>query len=322
MNLHHLGYGHLEFFRDQILPLISNLPRGFRALEVGAGMGWHAALLAAHGAGHVLATEVLWSDDTPFGLANVHTLYRLAERESVLEAALRFDRDDDGHLRAVRFPPALSFVRSGAECLPVADASLDFLYSYNCLEHLHDLDGAFLETARVLRRGGLCYAATEPLFYSVEGHHLGDLFAIPWGHLLWEPESLADLVVREAGEGREWGPGEPVTAGRAIKVLREDLNGAAPADLRRALRPGPWALEGWVDLTLEDDERLAREIGLRDALRGIPAEALFLRGVRFRLRRVERPRGLRAPFRLSHRARRILRPWRPRSSFPGNVGGR
>lgn len=312
MHAHHLGFEHLEFFREQILPLIPTLPPGFRALEVGAGMGWVGALLAAHGAGLVLATEVVWGRETPFDLANVHAFHRLAVRDPVLATALTFERNPEGHLISVRLPSTLHFVRAAGERLPVADSSVDFLYAHNCLEHLPDLEGAFDEAARTLRPEGFCFADGMPLFFSIDGHHLADLFPIPWGHLLWEPEALADVVVREVGEGRQWTPGVPLTAAPLVTVLRNELNHAAPAEIRRALRRGPWALEGWVDLFQPEDERLARRIGLHEALHGIPAEALLLRGVRFKLRRTPRPRGLRIPFYLNHRARAAFRRRHPR----------
>ncbi len=304
---HHLGYDHLRLFRAQLLPLASELPPGFRALEVGAGMGWHAALLAAHGAGQVIATEIEWSEETPFGLANVHALYRIAQEDEALALAARFVHDPEGHLISVSMPPGVGFVRASAECLPLASKSVDFLYAVNCLEHLPDPAGAFNEAERVLRVGGTCFMTTQPLFYSADGHHLDDIFPVPWGHLLWEPEALAELAVREAGKGREWKPGVPLRPQHLVDILRRELNYASPSDLRRVLRRGTWRLDGWVDVTAEPDEELARQIGVREAVQGVPAEALFLRGVTFRLTRRPAAEGLRMPFRFSHIFRRRVR---------------
>jgi SAM-dependent methyltransferase len=304
---HHLGYDHLHVFRSQLLPLVSELPPEFRALEIGAGMGWHATLLAAHGAGRVLATEIEWGGDTPFGLANVHALHRIAQEDDALARSVHFTRDSEGHLVSVSLPPGLGFVRAPAEHLPLPSGSVDFLYSVNCLEHLPDPAGAFDEAARVLRIGGTCFMTSRPLFYSAEGHHLDDIFPVPWGHLLWEPEALAELVVREAGQGRDWEPGVPLRPEHLVTILRGELNYASPTDLRGVLRRGPWRLNGWVDVTADSDKELEKTIGLREALRGVPAEALFLRGVAFRLTRRPAAEGLQMPFRFSHIFRRRVR---------------
>ncbi|MBI5155523.1 hypothetical protein HZA57_09830, partial [Candidatus Poribacteria bacterium] len=150
----------------------------------------------------------------------------------------------------------------------------------------------------------------EPLYYSAMGHHLVDIAPIPWGHLLWQDEEFAALAAREAGAGREWIPGEPLSPRHLLRILRDDLNYAEPAELRRGLLGGPWRISGWVDLAAPGDEALAREMGLREALVGIPSEALFLYGLRIKLRRESRAAGLRLPMRLSYRTRRWLHPWR------------
>ncbi|MBI5153942.1 methyltransferase domain-containing protein, partial [Candidatus Poribacteria bacterium] len=144
----HRGEHHLEFFRDQMPQLIGELPQNFQALEIGAGMAWHAALLAAHGTGSVFATEVSWEGKTPFHRDNAATFWRLAEREPRLRAVLEFERAPDGDFAAVRFNPRIQFARADAHALPVADASLDFVYSINCLEHIPRVGESFREVAR------------------------------------------------------------------------------------------------------------------------------------------------------------------------------
>ncbi|CAN5189185.1 hypothetical protein BH09SUM1_BH09SUM1_06860 [soil metagenome] len=308
----HSGDPHLDLFHRELKQIVEALPPGFRALEWGAGMAWHAALLAAHGAGIVTATEAGWTHETPHALGNVYTLYRMAQKEPRLMNALRFGFDETKTLRTVHFPDNLSFLHCGAEAMPVRDASLDFLYSVNCVEHIPRLDLAFAEAARTLRLGGQLYATTEPLYYSAQGHHLGDIFAIPWGHLLWTADELADLVVKEAGDGREWAPGIPLRREHLLENVFPTLNGTAPADIRRALAGGPWQITSWLDMASAEDEQAMRQIGLRDALSGIPPEALLLRGLQFRLRRTDGPTGLRWPMRLSHRLRGALRSIIPR----------
>ncbi len=307
----HEGAAHLSFFLNELKSEAERLGPGDFAVEAGAGTGTLAALLAAHSDAAVLATEPAWSTDNPYRLENVHTLWRMKERHRPLAEMLEFATDAEGGLRSVDFGPRVGLARAVGEALPVRTGAAALVYTYNCLEHMRDLPGFFGEAARVLRRGGRLYNSTEPLHFSAQGHHLEDVFPVPWGHLLWEPEELAELAVREAGEGREWTPGVALRPEHLREEVLATLNGAAPGDIRRALLAGPWEVAGWAEVMDSGDERLAREMRLGDALRGVPQEALLVRGLRMRLVRRERGTGLRSALRFSallrRRARRLLR---------------
>jgi SAM-dependent methyltransferase len=312
----HEGIHHLELFRQEFPAALSLLPPDFSALEIGAGMGWMAALLAAHApAARVLATEFRFGPGGPLGIANSYTLYRLAEREPALHSVIRFAFDQSKTLTGMSLSERIAFARASATDLPAADASAHFLYSINCLEHLPDLRRCFGEMARVLRPDGILLHTTEPLFFSPYGHHLQDFFPAPWAHLLWEWEELAELVERETGGHMEWAPGVRLARHHVAEDVLPSLNGAAPADFRRILRAGPWEVLGWVDLHDPATADLAREIGLRDALRGIPWEALSLSGLRMKLRRTAgKHPGFRAPLWLPHTTRATIRSVLPRRS--------
>lgn len=288
----HHGRNHIDFFNAELAPITHRLGPGFRALEVGAGMGWHAAMFAGSGAGAVIATELDWGPgNNPFSAGNASTFRRLRELGAPLGDVVQCDGD-----RAY-FDSRLRFVRARAEALPARDASLDLVYTYNCLEHIPGLETFADEVARVLRVGGIFYSATEPLYYSPHGHHLWDILPAPWAHLLWEAEELAEVAVREAGP-REWAPGVPLEPGHLAGLLREGLNFAAPVDIRGALARGPWRVLAWREIHWPAHRQLARDIGLRDALRGIPEEALLLEGLRFWLERRPRAEGLRLALRM------------------------
>ena len=303
----HDGAGHTAYFRDELLPLVRTLPAGFRVMEIGAGMGWHAAMMAAHGAGAVIATEVLWDGDTPWSPGNVSTFRRLCEREPELSRVMRFT--DAG---SINFPAALHFARAKAEFLPAADASLDLVYTYNCAEHIPGLRDYCAEAARVLRIGGVFHTSTEPLYYSPYGHHLWDIFPAPWAHLLWAAPEFATVALQEAGEDREWSPGVRLEPAHIHALLVEGMNYARPRDIRDALRPGPWRIEGWLDIAPQSNIELAKELGIREALRGIHDEDLLLTGLRIRLRRTPTAEGLRLPMRFPMTTRRALRRVVPR----------
>lgn len=313
----HLGYYHLDFFRSHLAPLVQTLPDGFQALEVGGGMAWTAALTALDPkAGLVIATEIDWAGKTPRSPENADAFLRIAERYPKLRAFFQVQKDQAGQPVHLDFGPQLAFARADAAALPARESSLDFLYSINCLEHIPQLARSLHEAARVLKPGGLFFASSEPLFFSAQGHHLFDIFPLPWGHLLWQPEELASIVVREAGADKTWDGVEPLQEKHLLKILSDDLNGMPPETIRQALRQDPWSIRGWSDLVNPIHYDWAREMDLTSAVKGISREALFLTGLCFSLRRENRARGLRLPLRLSHHSRRWLRRIRGKNKVP------
>ncbi len=279
------GDPHLEFFRRELLPIAKELGAGTVALEAGAGMCWHSAMLAAYSSAKVVATELDWGEKTPLKIENVHALYRLAERDSQLHRLIDFNKSSNGHLESMVIDPRVSLTRASAHNLPLGDSTADLVYSVNCLEHIPDLTSYIRESHRVLRTGGILYNATEPLFYSPFGHHLQEIFPLPWGHLLWCEEEFTQLVIDEIGEGREWEPGVPLASAH-LRQVQSELNRASPEDIRKALRACPWHIEAWLDLLTKQNSILAKEVGIYSAI-DVPREWLLLMGLRFRLRKVE-----------------------------------
>lgn len=56
--------------------------------------------------------------------------------------------------------------------LPLADESVDLVFSSSAFEHISNLGGALAEMARVLRPGGQVYSDFSPIWSSAQGHHL------------------------------------------------------------------------------------------------------------------------------------------------------
>lgn len=81
-------------------------------------------------------------------------------------------------------PPNLAFRQCHlGEPLPVADASVDLVYSWSVFEHVADVPGVLAELARITRPGGVLFIQVEPLFYGPHGSHLQRLVDEPWAHL-------------------------------------------------------------------------------------------------------------------------------------------
>lgn len=302
----HEGKYHVDFFQSQFPQLIAKLPPRAFALELGAGMAWHSALLAAHSDARVLAVEPAWATSTPYNHNNVYFFKRLSASQPELQRLLTFEEDAHGEPRSVCFGERLQLAVASAGALPVQSAVADLVFSYNVVEHLPDLHAAFAEAARVLKPGGYLFGSTEPLFFSSQGNHLQDMFYLPWGHLLWEPEEFLSLVHREAGEDREIEPGRSLSVEFLRDILYNQLNYATPSSIRRTLRNGPWNVAGWVDVADPAEDALARQLGIYSAVKA-PREALLLKGLRFLLQRTEKPRALRPPLQFSFLTRRKLR---------------
>lgn len=60
--------------------------------------------------------------------------------------------------------------------------SFDYIYSSSVLEHIKDLDGAFREMRRILKKDGLLIHSYNP-FFAVNGGHALGITDSPWGHL-------------------------------------------------------------------------------------------------------------------------------------------
>lgn len=117
------------------------LPKGGKVLELGAGDGWQASLLAQHG----------------FAVAPV----------DVASAATG----------AAQFAPVTIY---DGRKLPFPDDSFDAVYSSNVLEHVENFDGIQAELARVLRSDGVavhCVPSATWRFWTTLGH---PLYAARW----------------------------------------------------------------------------------------------------------------------------------------------
>jgi SAM-dependent methyltransferase len=93
--------------------------------------------------------------------------------------------------------PKVTYFHESAEAINRPSNYYDLVFSVATLEHIHDLPAAFGEIYRVSKPGGLIYTLAEPLWNSLEGHHLNylELFIeFPWIHLRLSARELRDYI--------------------------------------------------------------------------------------------------------------------------------
>jgi len=194
-----------------------------RGLEIGAGTGYFALNLLRAG----VLEEAVCTDLSP----------------GMLDAL---------HANARRLGVEVEFVVGDAERLPLADESFDLVFGHAVLHHLPDLDRAFGEFHRVLRRGGRMVFAGEPSRY-------GDrLAAVPKRGAralapLWRKLMNAGPAATEPlGNGRNGRR----TGGDHGMEFDVDVHAFSPADLRHLA-----ASAGFADVRVAGEELLASWFG-------------------------------------------------------------
>lgn len=92
--------------------------------------------------------------------------------------------------------PKVKYLCEGAEDMrSIADESFDLVYCYATMEHVPNVEAAFSEMARVVRKGGVIYSLASPLWRSPGGHHMGEFLNWPWIHLVKSADEIADIAI-------------------------------------------------------------------------------------------------------------------------------
>jgi MPBQ/MSBQ methyltransferase len=157
---------------------------GQRVLDVGAGIGGPARVLAAHYGAHVTA----------------------------LDATPRFCRAAEMLTRGTGLSDQVEVVCGDALALPSADRAFDLVWSQAVGQNVADKGRLVSEMARVLRPGG-----HVALFEVLRGPGGPLEFPVPWADraeqswLVW-PSELRRLLERSPLELVSWNEGEQVTA--------------------------------------------------------------------------------------------------------------
>jgi ubiquinone/menaquinone biosynthesis C-methylase UbiE len=82
------------------------------------------------------------------------------------------------------------FIQSPAETMPLENNSVDFVFSYNALEHFTDPQKVLIEIHRILRPDGYVYIDFDPLYFSPRGLHAYRKINIPYLQILFKAEDL------------------------------------------------------------------------------------------------------------------------------------
>jgi ubiquinone/menaquinone biosynthesis C-methylase UbiE len=160
-------------------------------LDVGAGMGWSTALLAARTGARVFAVDLHQYDACTGASFRGELLRRMRRHVPVLIQEPGFDRVQ----QLDQVINNCAFFTMDAQQLLFRDRLFDFIFSLNAFEHIPNPGHALQEISRVLKPGGYVFLQFSPLYYSDVGHHLFGLTDTPWVHLLYERAEIKRMIL-------------------------------------------------------------------------------------------------------------------------------
>jgi SAM-dependent methyltransferase len=154
--------------------LACGLARGIDTLDIACGEGYGTNLLASHAAS-VVGVDV--------------------SADAIAHASHKYKRS------------GLRFLHGSATAIPLPDASVDLVVSFETLEHLHEHDQMLAEIRRVLRPGGrLIMSSPDKRFYTdATGHknqyHLRELYCEEFRTLIDRHFPHSQMMFQRIGYG-------------------------------------------------------------------------------------------------------------------------
>ena len=89
----------------------------------------------------------------------------------------------------------IEFVQSTPTTIPLADNSVDVVYTIDTVEHLSEPKQIFMEIFRVLKPGGQCLVHFNPWLHP-HGSHLEDIITFPWPHAFFSMDTLLTVAAK------------------------------------------------------------------------------------------------------------------------------
>jgi SAM-dependent methyltransferase len=190
----------LRVFKASEFPLAGLLERrgigpGSLILDIGAGMGWSTALLAARTGAKVFGVDLHQYDSYTGDSFRGELLKRLKRHLPPLLQEPGFERFQSPE----QVVDTCTFFTMNAQQLLFRENLFDLVFSLNAFEHIPDPGQALQEISRVLKSGGHVFLQFNGLYFSDAGHHLYGLADLPWVHLLHDRAEIKKIV-REAGK--------------------------------------------------------------------------------------------------------------------------
>ena len=175
-----------------------------RLLEVGSGEGHLALLTSAFSGASVTGIDVCEYEhgQAPTVEQRLMAEFRLHRSMMPQIPGLEVLTDPDGLSAAMR---RTNYATMSAEEMRFSDASFDFIYSLNVMEHIGNPERALQEMYRVLRPGGRVLLQYSPLYYSDSGSHLPGTLGLnrPWAQLVMTRDEIKRVIGESGGVTNE-----------------------------------------------------------------------------------------------------------------------
>jgi SAM-dependent methyltransferase len=174
----------------------------------GVGTGWEVLLWARMGAKKIIGVDLFSFSDTWNDIIN--------------------------YCKNKRFLGHIKFEKASLENLPfLENSSIDICASEGVYEHCCDLAAVLRESFRVLKPGGVLYAAYGPLWFSAGGDHFSARGGVrnSFNHLLLSPEAYNIFINDYSYEREEWQDGRryleinlfsKLTTQEYLEILRQN----------------------------------------------------------------------------------------------------
>jgi SAM-dependent methyltransferase len=162
--------------------------------------------------------------------------------------AIGVDYDGSSLSEVLRAQPGARLIRGDATCLPLTDACVDLVVSFETIEHVPDAGALVAEIRRVLKPGGRLVLSTPNRGFGPPAHHTGNPFHIRE----FTADELCDLLQQSFNDVQLYGQ-RPSEAYRYVPFLMSQPH-YAPSELA-------WKLQARLPYALKN--RLAQVLSAR-----------------------------------------------------------